>query len=160
MDVSKRTVSMDLYQKAHSVSLQDYVEIFWRRKWWLIIPLMLGLGAGYVACFFIPPNYQSSTLILIEPQKVPTSYVTPTVPGTVDDRLRMISQQIMSRTNLSKIIKEYSLYKREDGAPTKRHDLLGHVQDKVKQILAQYGIAREEGAVPLHQDEVPEEIIE
>ncbi len=151
---------MALHQKAHSVSLQDYVEIFWRCKWWLVIPLVLGVVAGYVACFFIPPSYQSSTLILVEPQKVPTSYVTPTVPGTVDDRLRTISQQIMSRTNLSKIIREYSLYKREDVALTKRNDLLGRVQDKVKQILVQYGLSREELSTPLNQDEVPEEIID
>ncbi len=160
MDVSKRTVSMALHQKANSVSLQDHVEIFWRRKWWLGIPLVLGLVAGYIACFFIPSSYQSSTLILVEPQKVPTSYVTPTVPGTVDDRLRTISQQIMSRTNLSKIIKEYSLYKREDVASTKRNDLLGRVQENVKQILVQYGLSREEMSTPLNQDEVPEEIID
>jgi len=155
MDVSQRNVSIALHQKAHSVSLQDYVEIFWRCKWWLVVPLALGVVAGYVAYFFIPPSYQSSTLILVEPQKVPTSYVTPTVPGTVDDRLRTISQQIMSRTNLSKIIKEYGLYKREDAAPVKRHDLLGRVQDKVKQILVQYGLSREEASTPLNQDEVP-----
>ena len=160
MDVSKRTVGMALHQKANNVSLQDYVEIFWRRKWWLVIPLVLGVVAGYVACFFIPPSYQSSTLILVEPQKVPISYVTPTVPGTVDDRLRTISQQIMSRTNLSRIIKEYSLYKREDVAPAKRNDLLGRVQDKVKQLLVQYGLSREEISTPLNQDEVSEEIIE
>ena len=160
MDVSKRTVSMALHQKANSVSLQDHVEIFWRRKWWLGIPLVLGLVAGYIACFFIPSSYQSSTLILVEPQKVPTSYVTPTVPGTVDDRLRTISQQIMSRTNLSKIIKEYSLYKREDVASAKRNDLLGRVQNNVKQILVQYGLSREEMSTPLNQDEVPEEIID
>jgi succinoglycan biosynthesis transport protein ExoP len=160
MDVSKRTVSMALHQKANSVSLQDYVEIFWRCKWWLVIPLVLGGVAGYVACFFIPPSYQSSTLILIEPQKVPTSYGTPPVPGTVADRLLTISQQVMSRTNLSKIIREYSLYKREDVALTKRNDLLGHVQDKVKQILVQYGLSREELSTLVNQDEVPEEIID
>jgi polysaccharide chain length determinant protein (PEP-CTERM system associated) len=66
----------------------------------------------------------------------------------------------MSRTNLSKIIKEYSLYKREDVAPAKRNDLLGRVQDKVKQILVQYGLSREEISTPLNQDEVPEETIE
>jgi uncharacterized protein involved in exopolysaccharide biosynthesis len=160
MDVSKKTVSMALHQKAQIISLQDYVDIFWRRKWWLIIPLMLGVVAGYIACFFIPPTYQSSTLILVEPQKVPTSYVTPAVPGTVDDRLRTISQQIMSRTNLSKIIKEYGLYKREEIAPAKPNDLMGRVQDKVKQMLAQYGLSREELFTPLNQDEVPEEFIE
>src|SRR5215813_9903084 len=151
---------MALQQKAHSVSLQDHVEIFWRRKWWLVIPLMLGVVAGYVSCFFIPPSYQSSALILIEPQKVPISYVTPTVPGTVDDRLRTISQQLGSRINLSKLIKEYNLYKREAAASTQRNNLLGRMQDKVKQILVQYGLSREEISTPLNQDEVPEEIID
>jgi polysaccharide chain length determinant protein (PEP-CTERM system associated) len=151
---------MALHQKANSVSLQSYVKIFWRRKWWLVIPLMLGIVVGYAVCFFIPPSYQSSTLILIELQKVPISYVTPTVPGTVDDRLRTISQQISSRTNLSKIIKEYNLYKREDVASTQRNNLLGRMQDKVKRILVQYGLFREEISTPLNQDEVPEEIID
>src|SRR5262245_41422496 len=160
MEVSERIVSMALQQKAHSVPLRDHVEIFWRRKWWLLTPLMLGLVAGYVACFFIPPSYQSSILILIKPQEVSISYVTPTVPRPVADRLRTISQRIGSRTNLSKIIKEYNLYKREAVASTQRKNLLGRLQDQVKQILVQYGLSREEISTPLNQDEVPEEIID
>ena len=116
--------------------------------------------AAYVACFFIPPSYQSSTLILIESQKVQISYVTPTVPGTVDDRLRTISQQIGNQANLAKIIKEYNLYKREAVASTQRNNLLGRMQVKVKQILVQYGLSSEEISTPLNQDEVPEEIID
>jgi polysaccharide biosynthesis transport protein len=154
----ERVVHRPLHQTS-SMLLQDYVEISWQRKWWFIMPLVIGVVAGYIACALIPPSYRSSTLILVEPQKVPTSYIHPTVTGTVDDRLRRIGQQIMSRTNLSKIIKEYSLYKPDDIAPTKRPDLLGQVQEKVKQILVQYGISREEGPAPLNQDEVPEEII-
>lgn len=160
MEVSERIGNMALQQQAHSVSLQDHVEIFWRRKWWLVIPLMLGVVAGYVACFFIPPSYQSSTLILIELQQVPISYVTPTVPGTVDDRLRTISQQIGNQANLAKIIKEYNLYKREAVASTQRNNLLERMQVKVKQILVQYGLSSEEISAPLNQDEVPEEIID
>src|SRR5262245_37784241 len=160
MEVSERIGNMALQQQAHSVSLQDHVEIFWRRKWWLVIPLMLGVVAGYVACFFIPPSYQSSILILIELQQVPISYVTPTVPGTVDDRLRTISQQIGNQANLAKIIKEYNLYKREAVAFTQRNNLLERMQVKVKQILVQYGLSSEEISAPLNQDEVPEEIID
>jgi protein tyrosine kinase modulator len=131
----------------------------WRRTWWLILPLVLGVVAGYVACVFIPPSYQSSILILVEPPQVSASYVTPTVPGIVEERLRTISQQVMSRTNLTKIIKEYGLYQREDVAPAPHHDLLGRVQAKVKQILVQYGLSREELSTPRHQAEVPAEII-
>jgi len=136
----ERVVPRSLHQSS-SLLLQDYVEIFWQRKWLFVILLLVGVVASYIVCSFMPPSYRSSTLILVEPQKVPTSYIHPTVTGTVDDRLRRISQQIMSRTNLSKIIKEYSLYKPEDVAPTNRLDLLGHVQEKVKQILAQYGMS-------------------
>src|SRR5215831_13975144 len=159
MDMPGRMVSMSLHQKTNSISLQDYVEIFWRRKWLLVIPLAVGVVAGYVACRYIPPTYRSSTLILVEAQKVPSSYVNSTVTGTVDDRLRTISQQIMSRTNLSKIIKEYSLYKPEENAPAKRHNFVEQIQGKIQQLLVTYGLSREGVFMPLNQDEVPEEII-
>jgi capsular exopolysaccharide synthesis family protein len=77
----------------------------------------------------------------------------------VADRLRTISQQIMSRTNLVKIIKEYDLYTRADVAPVQCHDLLGRVQAKVKHMLMQYGLSRAKLWTPRTQDEVPEEII-
>jgi capsular exopolysaccharide synthesis family protein len=77
----------------------------------------------------------------------------------VDDRLPTISQQVMSPTNLVKIIKEYDLYKRENVAPAQGHDLLGHVQAQVKHMLMQYGLSSAKLSTPRHQDEVPEEII-
>jgi polysaccharide chain length determinant protein (PEP-CTERM system associated) len=46
----------------------------------------------------------------VEPQKVPENYVRATVTGRVEDRLRTITQQIMSRTLLEKIIQEFKLY--------------------------------------------------
>jgi polysaccharide biosynthesis transport protein len=129
MDRPERTVRMSLHQKTNSILLQDYVGIFWRRKGLLVILLVVGVVAGYVACRSIPPTYRSSTLILVEAQKVLSSYVNSTVTGTVDDHLQMISQQIMSRTHLSKIIKEYSLYKPEENAPAKHNDLVERVRD-------------------------------
>lgn len=93
------------------LTLQDLVEVIFRRKWWLILTLVTGTTIAVVISYLLPPVYRSSTLILVEPQKVPEAYVKPTETSTIEDRLNTISQQIMSRQNLEKIIEEFHLYK-------------------------------------------------
>src|SRR5207244_4634531 len=44
-------------------------------------------------------------------QRVPESYVRPAAPtGRIDDRLQSISQQILSRTRLERVIQDFNLY--------------------------------------------------
>ncbi len=127
-------------QQSNDAILREYIEIFWRRKWWIALPLVLGLVGGYLWYMSRPTFYQSSTLILVEPQRVPASYVNSTVSGTVDDRLRTISQQIMSRTNLSKIVRDYNLYKAEDAAQKQSDDWWESTKHEVKKLLITYGL--------------------
>ena len=47
------------------------------------------------------------------PQRVPDAYVKPTVTQTIEDRLPAISEQILSRSRLERIITEFDLYKEE-----------------------------------------------
>ena len=35
-------LSHSMPKDAKSLTLQDYLEIFWRRKWWFILPLIVG----------------------------------------------------------------------------------------------------------------------
>jgi polysaccharide chain length determinant protein (PEP-CTERM system associated) len=58
----------------------------------------------------VPERYQSETLILVVPQRVPDSYVKSTITQTVEDRLPSISDQILSRSRLEKIIADLNLY--------------------------------------------------
>ena len=58
----------------------------------------------------LPNVYRSSTLILITPQRIPGSIVMPTITSSVSDRINAITQEIMSRTRLESIIKEFGLY--------------------------------------------------
>lgn len=85
------------------------VEIVRRRKWWIILPLLVTLSGGAFYVYVTPKTYRASTMILVESQRVPTSYVKPTVTETLQSRLHTISQQIHSRTNIEKIIKEFGL---------------------------------------------------
>ncbi len=92
------------------IDIDPYVDLALRRKWWIIVPVVLALLGGVVYVKITPKTYEASTLILVEPQRVPTSYVRPTVTVSVQSRLRTISQQVNSRTNLERIIKDFNLY--------------------------------------------------
>ncbi len=90
--------------------LTKYIDMAFRRKWWIIIPFLLTVLAGLTYALVAPKVYQAETLILVQPQSVPQNIVTPIVSTSVDDRLRTIAQQVTSRTNLESIIKQYALY--------------------------------------------------
>jgi polysaccharide chain length determinant protein (PEP-CTERM system associated) len=65
--------------------------------------------AAYLAVS-LPDVYRSSTLILVTPQKLPPSYINSTITSSIEQRLRAISDEILSRTRLEKIIQEFNLY--------------------------------------------------
>src|SRR6185437_4644884 len=82
-----------------------------RRRWiWILVPLVLVAGITAVIARKLPKTYTSTSLILVEPQKVPADFVKPTVSGDVALRLESIEEQILSRTELTKLIKKYGLY--------------------------------------------------
>ncbi len=91
-------------------NIHDYVQIGLRRKWYIIIPLVCSVFISVGVYKFLPKIYKATTLILVQPQSVPESYVRPTVTATVMDRLNTISQEILSRTRLEKVIQEFNLY--------------------------------------------------
>jgi polysaccharide chain length determinant protein (PEP-CTERM system associated) len=91
----------------------EYARILWRRRWYIAIPLVVVASATAVVSVFLPNWYRASTSILIIPQRVPENFVRPTVTADLNERLNMITQQILSRTRLERIIQEFNLYERE-----------------------------------------------
>lgn len=84
-----------------------------RRKWLIILPFVVIAAGTAVVAHFLPNKYRSDTLMLVVPQRVPESYVRATVTTKIEDRLNSISQQIMSRTRLERIIVDNNLYVKE-----------------------------------------------
>ncbi|MFH0810747.1 MAG: XrtA system polysaccharide chain length determinant [Pseudomonadota bacterium] len=81
------------------------------RRWFLLAgPLVLCTMIAVAMAVTLPRLYRSETTILVQPQEVPTAYVAPTVTFGVEDRLLSMAQQIMSRSRLIEISKEFSLY--------------------------------------------------
>ncbi|MGV8056435.1 MAG: GumC family protein [Smithellaceae bacterium] len=97
------------------LELRPYLNLSMRRKWSIILPLVFSIfgGVGYLSV--CPRIYRASTLILLEPQSIPESFVRSTVSETMEGRLRTISQQINSRTNLEKIIHDFQLDRQPPG---------------------------------------------
>jgi len=87
-----------------------FLLVLWKRRWWFVLPIFVGVGLGLGAAEVIPPTYRASTLILVEPQKVPSDYVKTTVTTSMEERLKTIEQQITNRENLERIIEEMDLY--------------------------------------------------
>ena len=92
------------------VEIKKYLDMAVRRKYWVMIPFLVTLLIGLGYALTKSKIYESKTLILVQPQRVPQSYVQPIVTADIEDRLRTISQQVTSRTNLESIIKKYGLY--------------------------------------------------
>ena len=90
--------------------LQHYLGMVRRRHMQFLIPLLAGWLVVWGASWILPSRYRSSTLILVEQPTMPKDYVTPNVNDDLQDRLRSITQQILSRTRLLHIINQLNLY--------------------------------------------------
>jgi succinoglycan biosynthesis transport protein ExoP len=125
--ISRQQKMMDDLNDEKPIEIKKYVEIAARRRWWLLGPLFgFGLIAFGIALLW-PPVYQSAALILVEQQKVPTKYVTPNVVSDVDSRLQSMTQQILSRTRLESLIKQFNLYSRQ-----RSHLMMDELVDKMR----------------------------
>ena len=98
-----------MMNEGHGIKLQDYWLIVQRRKWYLIIPAVLGLLGGVVALQYLPESYKATALIVVEPPVVSSEFVKTMGPNT-DERLGLLRQEIMSRKFLEPILREFDLY--------------------------------------------------
>jgi polysaccharide chain length determinant protein (PEP-CTERM system associated) len=89
---------------------EDILRIAWRRKWLIAAPFFVVAIATAAVARYLPNKYRSETLIMVIPQRVPESYVRSTVTMRIEDRLQSISQQILSRPRLERIIQDFNLY--------------------------------------------------
>ncbi len=92
---------------------QEYLEIFFRRRWWIIFSILFILFGASVYCVVVHEQFKSSTTILVVPQRVPENYVRSTISVKIENRLATIRQQVLSRTCLVRVMDELGLFKEE-----------------------------------------------
>lgn len=121
-----------------SITPEDILAILTRRRWLILLPFAVGLAVAPFIAKRIPAVYRSETLIMVIPQRVPDSYVKPTVTGTVEDRLPSISDQILSRSRLERIIGDFDLY-RDLRAKAPMEDVVARMRTDIGQVEIQKG---------------------
>src|SRR5277367_3301213 len=88
----------------------DYLAML-RRHWVMIlICAIVGGPFAYGVSRLLPVKYKSQTLVLVEQQSVPTDYVKSIDTVEIGQRLASMQQQILSRSRLEPIIRQYGLY--------------------------------------------------
>jgi succinoglycan biosynthesis transport protein ExoP len=100
-------------QLLEEIQVDKYIGILRRRKWWIIITTTALFVATVVVAVRLPNFYRAQTVILLDPQKVPDSYVPATGNMTVTDRLSTIRQEVMSPTRLKQVLEQSGLYSKE-----------------------------------------------
>jgi protein tyrosine kinase modulator len=92
------------------LTLADYLAML-RRHWVLILALaIIGPPIGYSISRVVPPRYVSQTMVLVQPQTVPNSIVPSMDTTTMNQRLASLKQQILSRSSLEPVIRQFNLY--------------------------------------------------
>src|SRR5262245_36615757 len=109
MDNGKGSVMQD--ETVRSGSMTEMVKSAWgRRKWLAVIVFAVPFVVAVSLITFMPSVYRSTTTILVDRQQVPESMVRPTVTSALETRLHTISQEILSRSRLDALIKQFNLY--------------------------------------------------
>jgi polysaccharide biosynthesis transport protein len=80
-----------------------------QKKAFIITFMVLFIGSVIIA-MTLPAVYKSEAMILIESQQIPENYVQSAITSYVDERIEMITQQVMSWSALKEIIDAYNPY--------------------------------------------------
>ena len=89
---------------------QDYLDIVKRRKASIAVTAATVFLVSALIAFLLPPQFRSSSTILIEDQEVPRDLVNTTVTSFADQRLQTINQRIMGTDRLLEIVRKFKLY--------------------------------------------------
>ncbi len=90
----------------------DYIKMIFRRKWLIIIPLVIGAIGGIISANTLPKIYRASTLILVEEGRI----INPLVKGlavstSMAQRLTILREQILGWDRINQLISKLNLAK-------------------------------------------------
>jgi polysaccharide biosynthesis transport protein len=95
---------------AGTISLGQYWQVICRRRRSMFVTFVTTWGVICALAWLLPTRYRSDATILIEKPKVPKQYVVPNVDSDPQEQLERLTQEILSRTRLQRIIDDFHLY--------------------------------------------------
>jgi uncharacterized protein involved in exopolysaccharide biosynthesis len=94
-------------------SMRDHLGMLRRRRGLIAVVFGVLFAVAAVIAVVLPPVYRSTATILIKEQEIPQEFVRSTVTSFADERIQVISQQVMTRATLLDLADRYGLYGKE-----------------------------------------------
>jgi uncharacterized protein involved in exopolysaccharide biosynthesis len=120
----------DTIPGASVISPLEIFAILYRRRWWIALPMLIGTALALAVAMLMTPAYRSQATLLIDSPQIPTSFAPAQTANYANERVAKIRQQIMSRSNLTKLVHEAGLYGREQQHMS-FDDLLGVMRSSI-----------------------------
>jgi len=108
--------------------LEDALEILERWKWWIVIGALAGAALGVGLNLVLPPEYTSTTTILVEPQKVPEEFVRSTVRQAVDHQVNSLRQRVTGFASLNQLIENLGESRFDPDGTSTRETLMNEIR--------------------------------
>lgn len=107
--------------------------ILWQRKWWIIVPTIVGALAALAAVLLIPTTYRSNAIMLVESPQLPKDILGVDAGGEelIDRRIAAIQQQVTARPDLIELIERHGLYVSE-----RKRKPLSEILEKMRSAIS------------------------
>jgi polysaccharide chain length determinant protein (PEP-CTERM system associated) len=114
------------------VQIQYLIGVFWKRRWQVLLIMMVISLLGWTAIYFLPNKYEATTRVYLNRETI----LTPLLKGlAVDSNVTeatasLMRRTLLSRPNLEKVLKETDLGLLAE-TDTKRERLLSRLSEQI-----------------------------
>jgi polysaccharide chain length determinant protein (PEP-CTERM system associated) len=91
-------------------SPSEYLDILHFRWPWIVAAIVVGAAASQVVVRFVPKQYVSQTVVLVESDKIPKNFIPQLATEDTQDRLHTIHEEILARPRIERILDELDPY--------------------------------------------------
>ncbi len=93
------------------LTMDDYLAMLRRRLKVILIPTLLMPLVGFAVSYIFTPKYSSTSLVLVQEQKVPEGYVKPAITEDLSQRVATLEQRALGADQLRPLIERLQLAK-------------------------------------------------
>jgi len=93
------------------LTMDDYLAMLKRRLKVILIPTLLAPFVGFAVSYAFPSKFTSTSLVLVEEQKVPEGYVKPAITEDLGQRVATLQQRALGADQLRPLIDRLQLTK-------------------------------------------------
>jgi len=126
--------------------LEDGVEILERWKWWIAIGMLVGAALGFGVNLALPPEYESTTTILVEAQQVPQEFVRSTVNQGVNYQVNSLKHRVTGFSSLNQLIDKIGESRFDPEGTRTREQMMGEIRENLT-----VEISARKGSAPIFQ---------